>query len=129
LTGPAHHVPGELGERCGPFAERGQGCDGTVAKLRRALFRRLESHGARIGRLAFRGVRAGGLAEHGRITLDVQNVVLDLECEPDVAAESRQSLPVLTAVDSSGGRAEEHAAGDERTRLAGMHVFYRGGIE
>src|SRR5690606_13870716 len=25
LTGPAHHVPGELGERCGPFAERGQG--------------------------------------------------------------------------------------------------------
>ena len=79
-------------------------------RLGREPARLVEAEEDGIGRLARRGVLAGGLAELGRRPLDVEDVVDDLERQAEVAA-----VPSIAAIASSP-RAGHDGAGDARRR-------------
>src|SRR6185437_12532758 len=97
-----YHVARQLRQGRGAAAEGLKGRDRGIAQRRGPCPRGGQSRGARVGRLAVRGVGAGRLAEQRRIALDVEDVVLDLEGEADLRAEGLEGVELRSARHTGG---------------------------
>src|SRR6185312_16599022 len=96
---------------------------GLAVQATYLLLRRGYSEDGWVGRLASLAVGACRLAERCRIGEDVEQIVLDLEREPDRSREPGKRLlePRLEPVHA--GRAHHDAHPDQCTGLQGMHLF------
>ena len=100
-----------------------QGRDRGVAQLARAPARRGKSGGRGVGGLLERGIRAGGLAEQRRIAFHIEDVILDLEGEADVGPETLERRELGARGEAGRQRPEQHAALDQRSGLAPVHLL------
>ena len=84
--------------------------------------RRFQAEKCRPRRLAQARVRSGRLADNVGFALDIENIVLDLECEPDLASKGVQRSrpirvdPVLQQA-SCGDRGVDQRAGLQRVHM------------
>src|SRR5204863_9089642 len=103
-----------------PRFERG---NGAIATRERLVARLLEAEHRRIRRLDAVGVCAGTFAELGGSAFDIENVVLDLECEADLGTEFSQCRAFLNVLGSGRNRAEQHARLNQSASLLTMHAL------
>src|ERR1700746_1462772 len=106
---PVDDEVGELHQRGASAAERSERGDAVVAQLPRPCARVLEPDGAGVSRLGMRGIGTGRLAEHCRIALDIENVVLDLEGETDVGTKALEAGELRSAAHTGRERATQYA--------------------
>src|SRR2546429_4807833 len=85
LALPLHHVVGEGEERRRPLPEHAEPLLGSVDQHLRLAPRGLAAVDSRIGRLLLALVAAGGLAELLEAPFDVEDIIHDLEGEPEIA--------------------------------------------
>src|SRR5581483_612916 len=123
LTGTVDHELRKLGHRSGAHTERHQRLESPIAQVPGPLPRGAQADGTRVGRLAKRGIGPGGLAEQGRVALDIENVVLDLKREPDLGTVALERLKFAAGADARSERPQQHAALDQCAGLAAMHVL------
>src|SRR6185437_11302244 len=120
---PGQQPVGHAAKRVRAAAEGRQGVNGLAVQATYLLLRRGYSEDGWVGRLASLAVGACRLAERCRIGEDVEQIVLDLEREPDRSREPGKRLlePRLEPVHA--GRAHHDAHPDQCTGLQGMHLF------
>src|SRR5439155_6280770 len=102
------------GPRGGP--QRHQRDLGVLDELSSAPARGLEAVQGGIGRLLLALIAARGLAELFEAALDVEDIIHDLEREPERLAGARDGL------ESVGLRTGQHGADRKSTRLNSSHV-------
>src|SRR5256885_15551182 len=107
LVLPLEDVVGQRAERAGGLAEDHEPLLGPLDQELRLTARGLEAVHRRVGRLPLALVAAGGLAELGEAPLHVEDVVDDLEREPEVAPRlaDRLDRPRVAAAEEQIGRA------------------------
>src|SRR2546422_4606595 len=86
LALPLHHVVGEGEERRRPLPEHAEPLLGSVDQHLRLPPRGLAAVDSRIGRLLLALVAPGGLAQLLEAPFDVEEIIHDLEGEPEIAA-------------------------------------------
>ena len=104
------------------LAERAQRADGALLRLCGAAPRAFDAERGRVGRLVVARVAAGVLAERRSVLLDLEQVVANLEYEPDVAREHVEARTLLGA--QVAELARHHDGGsDQRAGLAAMNAL------
>src|SRR5437667_6658329 len=88
LALPLHHVVGEGEERRRPLSEHAEPLLGSVDQHLRLAPRGFAAVDSRIGRLLLALVAPGGLAQLLEAPFDVEDIIHDLEGEPEIAAAS-----------------------------------------
>src|SRR3989442_4378168 len=86
LALPLHHVVGEGEERRRPLPEHAEPLLGSVDQHLRLAPRGLAAVDSRIGRLLLALVAPSGLAQLLEAPFDVEDIIHDLEGEPEIAA-------------------------------------------
>src|SRR6185437_3895593 len=121
-----HTVYDEMRKLCKSVTTRAEGLQGRdriVAELPGPVAGRCESGRARIRRLIVGGVGPGCLAQKRGISLDIEDVILDLERQPDLGAKTFQPFVPRPFSHAGGKRPQKHTALYQRTRLAPVHVL------
>src|SRR5688572_30470723 len=104
------------------LAERPQRLDGALLRLCRSLPRAFDAESGGVRRLVVAGIAAGVLAERGGILLDFEQVVADLEYEPDVAREQIEARALVCA--QAAELARHHDRGtDQRAGLPAVNAL------
>src|SRR6267378_2392626 len=122
LVLPLEDVVGQRAERDGPLAERSEPLLGPLDQELRLAARGLEAVHRGIGRLLLALVAARRLAELLETPFDVEDVVDDLEREPELTSRlaDRPDRPRVTAAEE---RAHAQGGADERRRLVPVDVL------
>src|SRR5439155_4017864 len=124
LALPLHDVVGQRAQRRRAPAEHREPALRLFDQPPRLTARRLDAVQRRVGRLLLALVAAGGLAQYLQATLDVEDVVHDLEREAQAlarVADRRDRRAVAAGQPHAGAQ----RAADERRRLVDVDVLER----
>src|SRR5690606_19299763 len=110
-------------QQVGLFTQRGEMVDGLLVQLFGELARAVGAKEAAIGRLVVAQVRALGLAEDGGLALHIEDVVADLEGQPDAARVVAHQVQRARGPVVGIHGPELDAGADKRPRLAQVHAL------